>query len=654
MKDSFSLFTARVQLWMALAAGLLLGIGVVLVSGFGVGFGEVFLWVSLGIGMLYGGKAAWDAIAAFTFDIDVLMAVGAALAAYIGHPGEGALLLFLFVLSGALEELAQDRTQREISALSKLLPSDALVERGGEWVHTDATTLLAGERVKVRPGERVPADAKVEVGESSFDQSAITGEAMPRHVVVGDELFAGTINTDDVVEARVLRPAKESSVQKILDLVTHAKEGRHEVQQLIDRLSQPYSIAVLGLSVVVFLVWWLGFGVAAVGDGTTPGALYTAITLLIVGSPCALIISTPTATLSGIARAARGGILFKSGDRLERLAGTGAMCLDKTGTLTYGRPKMYEVHPVAWSDGKQLLALAAALEADSTHPIATDIREVAKERGIEPAILTEINHTVAKGLKGVWEGRQVRLGSYQFVEPLVHECYRARVREVLERIQTRGHLAVVIAAEPPNPTAPEEFGQCAVLIMADALRPGTHTLVERLHALGIKPVVMLTGDNALTAQRVAEGLKLDGCHAQLMPGDKLQLVEEIKQSLAGRPKGRRGVAVIGDGVNDAPALAAADVSLAIGTIGTAAAMENADIVLLRDSISPIPWAIRLARRTQQTIRVNLCISVGAMVVMGVLTLIGSRVGHRCQVESCRTRHFGCQSRVDIMDNPCRT
>lgn len=634
------MFTARVQLWMAMVAGALLGVGVLLVSGFGLAWGEVLLWVSLGIGMLYGGKAAWDAIAAFTFDIDVLMAVGAALAAYIGHPGEGALLLFLFVLSGALEELAQDRTQREISALSKLLPSDALVERGGEWVHTDATTLLAGERVKVRPGERVPADAKVEVGESSFDQSAITGEAMPRHVVVGDELFAGTINTDDVVEAVVLRPAKESSVQKILDLVTHAKEGRQEVQQLIDRLSQPYSIGVLALSVVVFLVWWLGFGVAAVGDGATPGALYTAITLLIVGSPCALIISTPTATLSGIARAARGGILFKSGDRLERLARTGAMCLDKTGTLTYGRPKLYQVHPVAWSDGKQLLALAAALEADSTHPIATAIREAAKERGIEPALMTEIGHTVAKGLEGVWEGRRVRLGSYQFVESLVHECYRARVREVLERIQMRGHLAVVIAAEPPNPQAPEELGQCAVLIMADALRPGTHTLVERLHELGITPVVMLTGDNALTAQRVADGLKLDGCHAQLMPGDKLRLVEEIKKSLVGRPKGRRGVAVIGDGVNDAPALAAADVSLAIGTIGTAAAMENADIVLLRDSISPIPWAIRLARRTQATIRVNLCISVGAMVVMGVLTLVGSRVGHHVPLSLGVLAHEG--------------
>ncbi len=579
--------------------------------------------------MLYGGKAAWDALSQRTFDIDVLMAVGALLAAYIGHPAEGALLLFLFVLSGALEDLAQERTQREISSLSKLLPADALVFRDGDWRLADATTLAAGDRIKIRPGERVPTDAAVVVGESSFDQSAITGEAIPRHVKPGDELFAGTINADDVIEATVLRPASESSVQKILDLVMHAKEGRQDVQRAIDRFSQPYSLGVLGLSILVFLVWWLAFGVSPVGTEASPGAMYTAITLLIVGSPCALIISTPTATLSGIARAARGGVLFRSGDCIERLARTGAMCLDKTGTLTYGRPKLYEVHPVAWSNGPELLAVAAALEADSTHPIAAAIRDAAKERSVSPARMTEIGHTVARGLEGVWlageSSRRVRLGSYQFVEEFVEPCYKARVREVLQRIQTRGHLAVVIAAQPP--TDPQgELGQCAVLIMADSLRPGAHSLAEKLHELGIRPVVMLTGDNTLTAQRVADGLKLDAFHAQLLPKDKLTHVDHIRGELAGRPVERRGVAVIGDGINDAPALASADVSLAIGTIGTAAAMENADIVLLSDSLEPVVWAIRLARAVRRTIRINLTISIGAIAIMSVLTLIGSRLG----------------------------
>ena len=229
-----ALFEPSVQLRAAVLAGLLLGSSFVTVTLLRWPTGSWLAWASLAVGMLYGGKAAWDALSQRTFDIDVLMAVGALLAAYIGHPAEGALLLFLFVLSGALEDLAQERTQREISSLSKLLPSDALVFRDGDWRLADATPLAAGDRIKVRPGERVPTDASVALGESSFDQSAITGEAIPRHVKPGDELFAGTINADDVIEATVLRPAKESSVQKILDLVMHAKEGRQDVQRAIE------------------------------------------------------------------------------------------------------------------------------------------------------------------------------------------------------------------------------------------------------------------------------------------------------------------------------------------------------------------------------------------------------------------------------------
>lgn len=622
-----TLFSASMQLRAAILAGaLLLGafIGSTLLH---QPWGDTLAWISLAIGMLYGGKAALDALRARTFDIDVLMVVGAGLAAYIGHAEEGALLLFLFVLSGALEELAHARTQREITALSKLLPSDALVQRGGEWVHADATSLVVGDRVKIRAGERVPADARVVLGETSFDQSAITGESMPRHVVPGDELFAGTINADDVVEAVVLRPTRESSVQKILDMVIHAREGRQEVQRTIDRLSQPYSLGVMALSILVFLVWWLLLGVPAVGTETEPGALYTAITLLIVGSPCALIISTPTATLSGIARAARGGVLFKSGDCLERLARTGAMCLDKTGTLTFGRPMLEQVVPVDHAThgnhADDLLAVAAALEADSTHPIAVAIREGALARNTAPAHVSDIGHTVAKGLEGTWNGHAVRLGSFRFVEPLIPAARREAAKTQLGDLHAIGKIAVIVAAMPHDRP---DGARCAIIVMADALRPGTDQLVDDLHAIGVKPVVMLTGDNGRTAARVAADVGLDAFHGDLLPADKLALADTIKKSIADRPTDARGVAVVGDGVNDAPALAAADVSLAIGTIGTAAAMENADVVLLTESISPIPWAIRLARATRSTIRVNIAIALSAIVAMAVLTLVGSRSG----------------------------
>lgn len=629
-------FSAKGELRAAIAAGVLLAAGFVLHTLLHAPYGQVPTWTSLAIGMVYGGRAALDALSRYRLDIDSLMVVGAALAAAIGHPSEGALLLFLFVLSGALEDLAMQRTTREVEALHKLMPADAMVLRNGEWVMADAGTLTPGEIVKVRPGERVPADACVTSGESSFDQSAITGESLPRTVRPGDDLFAGTINADDPIEARVLRPVRESSLQKILDLVTTAREQREPVQRAIDRLEQPYTVAVFAVSLAVLLVWWKVFGVALVPDPAhgppEAGAVYTAITLLIVASPCALIIATPTATLAAIARGARDGVLFKGGQSIERLAGAGSVCFDKTGTLTFGRPRLTEVHPVAWSDPTQLLAIAAALEADSTHPIAVAVLEAAAQRGIVPAIVTNVNHTTAQGIAGEHDGRAVRLGRYAFVEPLIPQCFRARVRDVLGAVQGRGHVAVVVARDgTPNAPCDAESGagEVAVLIMADQVRPGAITLVRELHALGVRPVRMLTGDNKATAARIAESLGLDAVDAELLPEDKLRIVAEMKAGGESKTVRRThgGVAFIGDGVNDAPALAAADVALGIGTIGTAAALESADIVLLSDNLGTVPWALALARRARATVTRNLTLALSIIALMAVATLIGSRTGH---------------------------
>ncbi|MFY7896325.1 MAG: heavy metal translocating P-type ATPase, partial [Phycisphaerales bacterium] len=339
-----------------------------------------------------------------------------------------------------------------------------------------------------------------------------------------------------------LRPASESGVQKILRLVTQAQEQRENTQQLIDKISQPYSIGVMVISLAVALVWWLVFNVPLLGNESQPGALYTAITLLIVASPCALIIATPTATLAAIARGARGGVLFKGGQSLSRLANVGAICFDKTGTLTFGRPRLYEVHPVAWSDGEELLALAAGLEQDSTHPIARAIMEAAKQRGVAPIKLDAIDHVIAKGLEGTHNGMKVRLGRYTFVEEFIPVCFRNRVREVLAKIQGRGHIAVVIARHRMDDP---QTGEAAVLIMADAVRPGAMQLVPALHALGVKPLRMLTGDNKATAQRVAESLKLDAFDGDLLPADKLRIVGEMADEAHAR---KRGLVMIGDGV----------------------------------------------------------------------------------------------------------
>ncbi|MGE0364663.1 MAG: heavy metal translocating P-type ATPase [Phycisphaerales bacterium] len=612
------MFTPKGELRAAIAAGVLLGAGYVLTHvGALARVGEGLYWTSLLIGMVFGGRAAWHAIRSRKVDIDVLMVVAAGLAAYIGHPEEGALLLFLFVLSGALEDLAMARTQREIEALHTLMPKGAMVLRDGAWVEVDAQTLVAGERVKVRPGERVPADCVVVQGESSMDQSAMTGEAMPRHVVEGDELYAGTINTDDPLEARVLRGVSESSLQKILNLVTTAREQREPVQRVIDRVNEPYAVGVLVVSAVVALVWRYG-----VGQSWTEAAT-TAITLLIVASPCALVIATPTATLAGIARGARGGVLFKGGQSIERLSGMRAVCFDKTGTLTVGRPRVYEVHPVGWSDGKELLALAAGLEADSTHPIAVAVRESAAMRGIDPVAFERVDHTTAKGLRGVHGGVEVRLGSAAFVRESIPECFRARVDEVLSRVRARGHIAVVVTRGGAEGSGGGS-GEAAVVIMADAVREGAGEMIEELHAMGVRPVRMLTGDHRETASRVASRLGIDLVDAELLPEDKLRIVETMQRE-------HGSVGVIGDGVNDAPALAAASVSIGIGAIGTAAALESADIVLLSDNLRTVPWAVRLARSVRRRVAFNLSLALGVIVVMSIATLVLSYLGRPIDV-----------------------
>lgn len=608
------IFSSKGELWGSILAGALLVAGYALSRGLNLEWAGWLVWGSLLIGGLYGGRAALEAILDKRVDIDVLMVIGAGLAAYIGHPEEGALLLFLFTLAGALEDLAMQRTTREVEALHALMPTDALVLRDGAWVEAEAESLTPGERIKIRQGERVPADATVAAGASAMDQSAMTGESMPRSVGVGDELYAGTINTDDPIEATVLRPVKESSLQRILDLVTTAREQREPVQRMIDRLSQPYAVGVLSISALVFLVWWLPMG------RTWEDAWYVAITLLIVASPCALVIATPTATLASIARAARAGVLFKGGSAIDALSRTGAVAFDKTGTLTIGKPRLQKVIPVVGADEAALLRIAAALEEDSTHPIATAIRDGARERGLTPDPVTEVNHTVGKGIGGVWRGRRVRLGNLAHTHAMIPEADHERVRDALARIQGRGELGVVIAVE-----GGESPAQAGVLVMADQVRPGAPTLVRDLHAMGVRPVRMLTGDNQLTARHVATTLGLDAFDAELMPQDKVMAVAAMKTQAHA---GGRGVAVIGDGVNDAPALAAADIGIAVGSIGTAAALETADVVLLSDNLGVVPWAIGLARRTRATVKVNLILALSIIVVMGILTVSMAAVGPR--------------------------
>ncbi len=628
----------RWELPAAIAAGMLLGLYWAIRLAMGHEVAQVAAWGSLGLGLIFGGKAALDSIRQGAFDIDALMVIAAVLAAATGHPQDGALLLFLFVLSGALEARAMRRTRHAVESLSKLIPTAALVldpdspPDAPRWKPTSPESLGVGDIVLVGTGERVPADASVRAGQSSIDESTLTGESLPRHVAPGGAVYAGTINLDNPIQLTIAKPASESSVQRILRMVLSAQAEREPIQRVIDRLGQPYAIGVVLLSLLVFFVWWLGLGrpLWSTGEAGGSAALTTAITLLIVASPCALVIATPTATLSAISRAARNGVLFKGGQAIDRLARLAALCVDKTGTLTQGRPSVIAVQSLDPADEPWLLSAAVALEEGSTHPIAQAIRSAHHQRSLAPMHATTIDFVPAQGLRGRINDQPSALGTLALVGPSVSPAHHGTLSAWLDEARDAGHIAVAIA-----------FGQRAgVITLADDLRPSAPEAIAELHRLGVRPIHMLTGDNERTARSIAARLDLDGWNAELHPEHKVEHLRGIVAEVRRVRGAHAGIGVMGDGVNDAPALALADVSIAIGTIGSAAAMESADIVLLRDDLRQVPWALVLARRTRRIIAFNLSLAMGIIVLMGLATLIVSWLGGEIPLPLAVIAHEG--------------
>lgn len=632
----FVLWDPKVQLYLSVAAGVLLIAEYVVGWLPGLDAGGALAWASLAIGLVYGLRAAISALAERRVDIDVLMVVAAGTAAAVGHAEEGALLLVLFTFAGALEQLAMERTKREINALKAIMPDRAIVLRDGTWQDVRPEEVEVGETVRVRPGDRVPVDAEITEGASSVDQSTLTGESMPRSVDVGDEVFAGTINGEGVLLTRVRKPASESSVQRILTLVTDAREQREPLQRAIDRVGEPYTFSVLAVSAAVFLLWWLALPEIVGGRRSIGDAAYTAITLLIVMSPCALVIATPTATLAAIARGARAGVLFKGGESIDRLSRTEAVCFDKTGTLTVGRPVFCEMIAREPADAANLLAIAAALEQDSTHPTAKAIFEaVGPGTSVEqgPAAVDDIRSIAGQGMLGRWSGRDARVGNLAFISEIVDQAAAQWLEHTLAEARMAGQLGVAVALRGAGGT-----DSVGVIVLRDAVRRGADTLVKRLHEIGVRPIRMLTGDDEIVARQIAGELGLDDYRAQLLPGQKVDEVRALQEGTA--EGGPVRVAVIGDGVNDAPALAAADVSIAVGSIGSDAALESADIVLLSDDLGRVPWAVRLARATRRTIAVNLAFAGGVIVAMGMVVVIGSLFGLRVPMALGVVAHEG--------------
>ncbi len=526
-------------------------------------------------------------------NIDFLMIAAAVGAAIIGEWAEGAMLLFLFTLAEALEDYAMDRTRSAVEALTKLRPNEATVRRGGEEVRVPVEEVRVGEVVIVRPGEEIPLDGKVLHGETLVNQASITGESAPVHKGPGDDVFAGTMNIDGAIDVRVTKAAKDSTLAKIIEMVSEAQSQRAPTQRIIDRYAHPYAVTVLASVVVVLAVGYFLLNMPF------EDIFYKAMTLLVVASPCALVISTPASVLSGIAAGARNGVLFKGGVHLENTAKIDVLAFDKTGTLTHGRPVVTDIITLNGLSEHELLRLVAGAEIRSEHPIAQAIVEAAKERGLDVPEPDAFRAIPGKGVRAQVDGRELVVGSHRIVQEHGNGHREKPLPDDALSLQHDGKTTIFVL----------EQGQLlGVIAVADLPREQAAATIAALRKLGIKRIAMLTGDYKPVAENIARQLGVDEVYAELLPGDKVDAIRQLQNDGA--------VGMVGDGINDAPALALADVGVAMGAAGTDVAMETADIVLMADDLSKLPFTFRLARKARTIIYQNLAFAI--FVIIGLI------------------------------------
>jgi Zn2+/Cd2+-exporting ATPase len=594
---------------------LLCGIGVVVgwvLQGSGAPTAAV---VTFALAYVAGGWEAFGrtakAVTKFEVDVDLLMLLAAVGAATVGHWLEGAVLLFLFSLGTSLETYAFGRTRRSIGALMELRPETAarITESGTVAVAIDA--LEPGVVIRVRPGERIPADAKVKSGTSRIDESTLTGEPVPVAKEEGSEVFAGTLNGSGSLDLTVLRRADDSALARIIRMVEEARETKAPTQSWIEDVEGRYALGVIAASVLAMIIPWTLMG------WTFESSFYRAMTLLVVASPCALVISIPATIVSAVSSGARKGVLFKGGAHLDALADIRAIAFDKTGTLTVGRPELDRIvtlSPVVVGAGEavpdyeaEVLRLIASAESRSEHPLASAILASAEARGIPLSDPTDFEAVVGQGVSATVDGVAVAIGRRSWIEEISDAPPAAVLIEALADMRGAGTTPVLVALDGAT---------AAALSVADLPRPGAREALDEIRSTGISHVAMLTGDDRGTAGMIGEALGVDQVHAELLPDTKTRVLGEIRE--------RHGrVAMVGDGVNDAPALATADVGIALGAAGTDVALETADVVVMGERLDGIAHAIRLSQRARTIVRQNLVFSVGVMVALVALAISGN-------------------------------
>jgi Zn2+/Cd2+-exporting ATPase len=579
------------------------------------------VWGVFVIAYIFGGYftslKALEMIRNRQFGIDILMILAALGAAAVGEPREGALLMFLFSLSGTLETFAMGRTHASIRSLIAMTPREAEVmgDRGMRVISVEA--LEVGDVVFVRPGAQIPADGVIVRGDSTINEASITGESVPVDKKVGAHVYAGTINGQGAIEVEVRADASQSTLARIVSVVREAREQKAQSQDFTDRIvGVYYAYLVVIVTIIAFIV-----GVTWLNESWAD-AFYRAMTLMVVMSPCALVISIPAALLSALARSARDGVLFKGGRYLEAAATIKVVALDKTGTVTTGQPQVVSVISVGGPgrisdqmpcisiddaeqkgltiDQVRLLVAAAAVEAPSEHPLAKAVVQGALGRGLQVPEVTEFKAIVAAGASGVVCGQRLRVG-----KPTLFANVTPDVMIEIEALQRQGNTVIAVGSES------EIWGLIAI---ADTIRPETRQALRALQRDGIK-LALLTGDNQHVAYAIAQELGIDDVRADLLPQDKVSAIKDLQR--------RYGhVAMIGDGVNDAPALATADLGVAMGKGGTDVAHESADVVLMRDDLSKLAGALRLAKRARRVVWQNLVFAMTVIITLVVFTLRG--------------------------------
>ena len=555
---------------------------------------ESLFWLSILIGGYYFGREALEELLfEREIGIELLMSIAAVTAALLGQTFEGAMLVFLYSISEALEGYTEAKTRSAVKALMDLTPKMALVRRDGREVEIPVEELGVGEIFIVKPGQSVATDGEVIKGRSDVNQAPVTGESVPVSKAEGGEVFAGSINGEGVLEVKATKGFADNTIARIIHLVEEAQEKKGQGQRFIERFGGRYSPAVLAAGVLLAVVPPLLFG------APWETWLVRATIFIVAAAPCALVISIPITMVAALGTGARQGVLVKGGLYLEELAKVRVVALDKTGTLTRGEPEVTDVLPLAGRDARQLLAVAAGVERYSQHPLARAVVQRAEAETLPPTAADEFQSLTGAGATALVDGRTIYIGSPDLFENRLGQSL-GDVQADVQRLQAEGKTVVLIG---------EEDTIWGLLAIRDNLRENATKAVAALHRLGVK-VVMLTGDNERTGQAIAREAGVDVVHAELKPEDKVAKVRELHQ-LHGH------VAMVGDGVNDAPALAEATAGVAMGAAGTDVAMETADVVLMADDLEKLVYALQLSRRTQRVVNQNLALSA---VVIGVLVI----------------------------------